>query len=87
MAEQYTKSKTRIALSPGDAVRIAREMLGWSQNTLAKRCGIPQSTISAIESSRVSLGVDRAKKLARSLSLHPAALLFPVWDLEKESTA
>lgn len=87
MAIQYSKSKTRVVLSPGDAVRIAREMLGWSQNMLASRCGIPQSTLSAIESGRIALGVERAKKLAKSMSLHPAVLLFPAWDLDKESAA
>lgn len=87
MATQYLKSKTRIALTPGDAVRVAREIMGWSQNELALRCKIPQSTISAIEANKVALGVERAKKLARSLSLHPATLVFPGWDLDKESAA
>lgn len=85
MTVKYSKSKSRLALSPGDAVRIGREVLGWSQNQLAGRCGIPQSTLSAIESNRVALGVERAKKLARSMGLHPAVLLFPGWDVEKES--
>jgi transcriptional regulator with XRE-family HTH domain len=83
----FVKSKNRLSLTPGDAVRVAREMLGLSQNGLAKRCKIPQSTISGIEANRISLGVERAAKLARALHVHPAVLLFPNWDIEKESAA
>ncbi|MCH8256044.1 MAG: helix-turn-helix transcriptional regulator, partial [Gemmatimonadetes bacterium] len=49
--------------------------------------GIPQSTISAIENQRVNLGVERAKVLARSLKCHPAVLVFPGWDIDKETAA
>jgi transcriptional regulator with XRE-family HTH domain len=34
-----------------------------SQNDLAKRAGISQATISAVENDRVRLGVERAKAL------------------------
>ena len=83
----FVKSKTRLELTPGAAVRIAREMLGLSQNDLAKKCKIPQSTISGIEANKISLGVEKAAKLARALYVHPAVLLFPNWDIEKESAA
>ncbi len=85
--KNFVKSKTRISLTPGAAVRVAREMLDLSQNDLAKICKIPQSTISGIESNRISLGVERAAKLARALHVHPAVLLFPNWDVERESAA
>jgi transcriptional regulator with XRE-family HTH domain len=58
-----------------------------SQSDLAKLTSIPQSTISAIENDRVSLGVERAKILARALKCHPAVLVFPGWDVRKESAA
>ncbi len=74
----FVKSKTRMNLSPGDSVRVAREILGWSQNELAKKYKIPQSTISGIESDRIALGVERAKKLALALGVHPAVLLFRI---------
>ena len=56
-----------------------------SQSDLAELTGIPQSTISAIENDRVNLGVERAKTFARSLKVHPAVLLFPGWDVQRES--
>jgi transcriptional regulator with XRE-family HTH domain len=68
-------------------VRIARELNDLSQNELAERSGIAQSTISAIETNRVKLGGERAKTLARSLHVHPAVLLFPGWRTEDDSAA
>ena len=41
-----------------------------------------QSTISAIETGRVNLGVERAKSLARALRCHPAVLVFPGWQID-----
>lgn len=76
-----------VDVSPGESVRILRELQGLSQNELARLTGIPQSTISAIENDRVRLGVERAKVLARALRCHPAVLVFPGWDVKVESAA
>ncbi|MEE4191774.1 MAG: helix-turn-helix transcriptional regulator [Halieaceae bacterium] len=84
---EFKKAKRRVVVSPGESVRILREMQELSQNQLAELAGIPQSTISAIERDRVNLGVERAKTLARALKCHPAVLVFPGWDLEAESAA
>ena len=83
----YRKAIKRIDVSPGDSVRILRELQEMSQNTLAAATGIPQSTISAIENDRIRLGVERAKVLAKALRCHPAVLVFPGWDVEHESAA
>lgn len=82
---EFVKSKTRITLTPGSSIRIAREMLGWSQNKLAEKSGIPQSTISGLEANKIALGVERAKKLARTLGIHPSVLLFPQWEVKKSA--
>ena len=81
----YRKATRTVEVSVGESVRILRELQGLSQNDLAGLTGIPQSTISAIENNRVQLGVERAKVLARALRCHPAVLLFPGWDVERES--
>ena len=86
MAE-YRRAKRNIEVSIGDSVRIVRELQGLSQNELAGLTGIPQSTISAIERDRINLGVERAKQLARALNVHPAVLVFPGWDVDRESAA
>jgi transcriptional regulator with XRE-family HTH domain len=84
---KFRKAKTRVRLSPGESVRIMRELQELSQNQLAEAAGMPQSTISAIERERVNLGVERAKTLARALQCHPAVLVFPGWDASVESAA
>lgn len=79
---EFLPARRGVEVSPGESVRILRELQEWSQNELAERSGIPQSTISAIENDRVRLGVERAKTLARALRCHPAVLVFPGWDVE-----
>ena len=80
--KDYRKAKKNVEVSVGDSVRIIRELQELSQNQLAALTGIPQSTISAIENSRVNLGIERAKVLAKALNCHPAVLVFPGWELE-----
>jgi transcriptional regulator with XRE-family HTH domain len=85
--KDFRKAKRHIEVSTGESVRILRELQELSQNQLAALCGIPQSTISAIENDRVRLGVERSKILARALKCHPAVLVFPGWDVAVESAA
>ena len=68
-------------------MRIIRELQGLSQNELAKRAGMPQATISAIENDRVRLGVERANVLARALKCHSGVLVFPGWVLPTAAAA
>ncbi len=85
--KDFRRSRTRVKVSVGESVRIIRELQGLSQNELSELTGIPQSTISAVENDRVNLGVERAKVIARALKCHPAVLVFPGWDVGKESVA
>lgn len=84
---EYRKAKRQIEVSPGESVKIIRELQELSQNELSRISGIPQSTISAIERDRINLGVERAKQLARALKCHPAVLVFPGWDVGYDSFA
>jgi transcriptional regulator with XRE-family HTH domain len=84
---EYRPAKKRIMVTVGESVRIIRELQELSQNQLSRLTGIPQSTISAIENDRVSLGVERAKALARALKCHPGVLVFPGWELPDEAAA
>jgi len=84
---EYKPAKRHVEVSPGESVRIIRELQELSQNELSDLTGIPQSTISAIENERVKLGVERAKVFARALKCHPAVLVFPGWDVDVESAA
>jgi ribosome-binding protein aMBF1 (putative translation factor) len=82
---KYVPARVRVALTPGDSVRVARELQEMTQAELAAASGIPQPTISSIESGRATLGAERAEKLARALKVHPAVLLWPNWDTNAES--
>ena len=83
----FRKAQKVVDVSVGESVRIIRKLQELSQNELAELSGIPQSTISAIENDRVSLGVERAKVLARALRCHPAVLVFPGWEVDSEFAA
>jgi len=85
--KHFRPAKKRIEVSVGESVRIVRELQALSQNQLARLTGIPQATISAIENDRVSLGVERAKVLAKALKCHPAVLVFPGWDATEKTAA
>lgn len=75
-------ARKRVEVTPGESVRIIRELQGLSQTQLSALCGIPQTTISSIENGRVNLGVERAKVLAKALRCHPAVFVFPGWQVE-----
>lgn len=83
----YRKAKKNLDVSVGESVRIIRELQELSQNQLAEMTGIPQSTLSAIENNRISLGVERAKVLAHALHCHPAVLVFPGWEIDENRAA
>ncbi len=77
----FIPAKKRVNVSPGESVRILRELQGFTQAELSEHCGIPQATISGIETGRINLGVERAKALAIALRCHPAVLVFPGWKI------
>jgi len=79
----YIKSTSHTSVTPGESLRIIRELQGLSQNELARKTGIPQSNLSAIENGNSQLGRDRAIILARALKVHPAVLLFPDYDMHE----
>ncbi|MEK6617520.1 MAG: helix-turn-helix transcriptional regulator [Nitrospirota bacterium] len=83
----FRRARKMVNVSVGESVRIIRELQGLSQNQLSRMTRIPQATLSAIEHDRVNLGVERAKVLARALKCHPAVLVFPGWEVDKESAA
>ena len=82
---RFTPAQRYANLTPGEAVRVTRDLQELTQSELAARAGLSQPILSAIEKGRISLGVERAKRLARALRVHPAVLLFPDWDIERAS--
>ena len=59
-----------------DNIKHLRTLKGWSQSELARRSGIPQRTISAIENSVHNTGVEHLESLGKALSVPAWSLLF-----------
>jgi len=78
-SKDYVLADTGITLSPGETIKVLRELNEWSQIDLEHETGIPQTTISAIENGRTALGADRAKMFATAFDVHPAVILFSDW--------
>ena len=83
LKEPSIASKTRTPITSGKAIRLAREFQNMTQPQLEKLTGIKQTTISALENDRETLGIERAKVLAKALKVHPSVLAFPNWDMEE----
>ncbi len=75
----YVEFDLGVDRTPGDTIRILREISEWSQKELEAQTGIPQTTISAIENNRQNLGVERTKVFAKVFNVHPSVILFPNW--------
>jgi transcriptional regulator with XRE-family HTH domain len=80
--KDFVKAKVHQPVSPGEALKIIRELQELSQNELANLTGISQSNISAMESGTRQMGRERALVLAKALHVHPAVLLFPDFNIE-----
>lgn len=73
----FEKAKIHAAVTPGEALKMLRELQGLSQSELAELTGMNQSNISSLESGARQIGRDRAIILGKALRVHPAVLLFP----------
>lgn len=81
--KDFVKAKVHIHLTPGEALKMVRELQELTQSDLAKITGISQSNISALESNVRQMGRERAIVFAKALKVHPSVLLFPDFDMEK----
>lgn len=81
LKSDFVAAKKYGKLTPGKALKIYRELQGFTQAELAKKTGLKQATISSLEHDRIVMGIDRAKVLARALKVHPSVLAFADWDM------
>ena len=79
--KDFVRSKVHCAVTPGEALRMTRELQEKSQKELFELTGISQSNISAIENGTAQLGRERALVFAKALHVHPSVLLFPSFDM------
>jgi DNA-binding XRE family transcriptional regulator len=47
--EDFIPAKNRAVLTTGEIVKMLRELKGWTQENLAKSCGINDKNISLLE--------------------------------------
>jgi len=78
----FTPAKQHAVLTMGEVVKMLRELKGWTQEYLAKVCGINAKNISMLESNRLDIGKKRALQLAIAFGVHPAIIMFPEYESE-----
>jgi len=78
--KDFVKAKINIDVTPAEMLKTLRELQEMTQSELAKKAGLSQSNISAMENGTSQIGRDRALKLALALKTHPAVILFPDFD-------
>ncbi len=78
--KEFVRAKVRIHVTPGQMLKTLRELHGLSQVVLARRTGMTQSNIAALENGSRRIGRERALKFAGVLKVPPAVILFPDFD-------
>lgn len=76
----FVRAKAHAKLSTGEVIRMLRELKGWTQAELARRCGISPSNLSLLEHDRLEIGKKRAEQLAEAFKVHPAIIMFPSYE-------
>lgn len=66
-ASQAMKVATR-GLSIGELIKLIRSQLGMSQTILAKRAGVPQSTVSRVEAGKKDVSLSTLQKILEASS-------------------
>lgn len=77
---EFVAAEAHVRVTTGRVIRMLRELKGWTQEELAKRCGIAASNISLLENERVEIGKKRAEQLAKAFGVHPAIIMFPEYE-------
>jgi transcriptional regulator with XRE-family HTH domain len=77
------RAKVNIKMTPGEMLKVLRELQELSQADLAELAGMSQSNISALENGTRQIGRERSLALSKALKVHPAVILFPDFDLRE----
>lgn len=62
-------------------MRVFRVAKGWSQEELARRCGLDRTYVSAVERKRWNIALSNIEKMADALGVQPYELLVPPQQL------
>lgn len=78
----FIAAEKHARFTTGEAIRMLRELKGWTQKELSEYSGIQISNISLLENDKIEIGKKRALELARAFSVHPAIIMFPEYEEE-----
>lgn len=67
-------------------MRVFRVNKGWSQEELARRCGLDRTYVSAVERKRWNIALSNIEKMAHALDVAPYQLLLPPQQLLQQLT-
>ena len=76
----FVPARQHAELSTGEAIRMLRELKGWTQDELARRSGISSTNLSALENEKLEIGKRRAEQLGKAFNVHPAIIMFPDYE-------
>jgi len=79
----FKPAKQHTTLTTGEVIKMLRELKGWTQEELAKRCSINATNISLLENDKLDIGKKRAEQLAHAFEVHPAIIMFPEYESEE----
>jgi transcriptional regulator with XRE-family HTH domain len=77
---QFVPAKCHAILTTGEAIRMLRELKGWTQVELAEKSGVNSKNISMLENDRIDIGKKRTEHLAKAFGVHPAIIMFPEYE-------
>ncbi len=78
----YAPAQKHEDVTTGEAIKMLRELKGWTQEELAFRSAINAKNISLLENDRIEIGKKRAEQLANAFGVHPAIIMFPEYEAE-----
>jgi transcriptional regulator with XRE-family HTH domain len=78
----YKPARRHAVLTTGEVIKMLRDLKIWTQEELARRCGINAKNISLLENNKIEIGKKRAEQLARAFEVHPAIIMFPEYESE-----
>ena len=67
-------------------MRVFRVNKGWSQEELARRCGLDRTYVSAVERKRWNIALSNIEKMAHALDVAPYQRLLPPHQLLQQLT-
>jgi len=80
--KNFAPAKKRAVLTTGEVIKMLRERKGWTQEDLARECGIHSKNISLLENNRLNIGKKRALQLAAAFGVHPSIIMFPEFEAD-----